>query len=144
MEIKDLAYDAEGNIKSPWRADLQIASFRNAFFYVEGNAIENGRRIVVHEFPKKNLPYSEDMGRRAFEFQVRAYCIQYPRDVENSTLRQRDYRIARDILATELSSGEPGPLYLPTYKNREIIVICPRYRLTEEERSGGYCAFDIT
>jgi len=158
MKITDLAYDQrpqfapqpgqEGQrpVKSPWRADLQPASFRNAFFHVEASGIESGRRVVMHEFPKKNTPYAEDMGRRAFEFTVRAYCIQYPRDVEGAGLElyRRDYRIARDLLAQELTSGEPGPLRLPNFKGREITVICPRYRLTEEERAGGYCVFDIT
>ena len=150
MRITDLAYryDGEGNqqVKNPWRADLQPASFRNAHFHVEGGAIESGRRVVNHEFPKKNQNYAEDMGRKTFEFTVRAYCIQYPHDVEGAgmELYRRDYRVARDLLAEELTSGEPGPLRLPTFKNREIVVICPRYRLTEEERTGGYCVFDIT
>jgi len=152
--IRDLAYsyDAGGNrqIKSPWRADLQEACFGNAYFYVEANAVESGRRLVVHEFPKKNLPYSEDMGRKAYEFTVRGYCIQYPHDRvgnDGSQLKQRDYRVARDILSTLLSSGDPQPLKLPTMKGasyNELIVMCPRYRLTEEDRAGGYCVFDMT
>ncbi len=149
MRITDLARDSEGRIKNPWRADLQPASFLGAYFFVEANAIENGRRVVVHEFPKKNVPYAEDMGRRAYEFTVRGYCIQYPRDnnptdPSGSQLYRRDYRIARDILSTALSSGDTGPLFLPTMKGREITVICPRYRLTEEDRFCGYCIFDMT
>lgn len=152
--IRDLAYsyDADGTqrIKSPWRADLQPAAFGEAYFYVEANAVENGRRIVMHEFPKKNQPYAEDMGRKAFEFTVRGYCIQYPYDGvgnEGSQLKQRDYRVARDILSIALSSGDPLPLRLPTFKGaayNEMLVYCPRYRLTEEDRSGGYCTFDMT
>lgn len=149
MRITDLARDSEGRIKNPWRADLQPASFLGAFFHVEANAIENGRRVVVHEFPKKNVPYAEDMGRRAYEFTVRGYCIQYPRDnnpngPSGSQLYRRDYRVARDLLSDALSSGNTGPLFLPTMKGREITVICPRYRLTEEDRMGGYCVFDMT
>jgi len=150
MRITELAYgyDSQGQqtVKSPWRADLQPASFRNAFFHVEASSIENGRRIVMHEFPKKNVPYAEDMGQRAFEFTVRGYCIQYPRDVEGAgmELYRRDYRIARDILSRELSSGEPGPLRLPNLKGSEMVVVCPRFRMTEEERAGGYCVFDMT
>lgn len=148
MKISDLAYDAQGNVRSPWRADLQPARFRNAYFHIDGGGFETGRRVVVHEFPKKDLPYSEDMGRRAIEFTVRGYCIQYPRDIPGADfqLYRRDYRIARDILIEELNSGKPGVLYLPTFaKNSlEIMVICPRYRLSEEEKYGGYCVFDMT
>src|SRR5580765_1191304 len=116
MRITDLAYErrpqfgqepgqeggpiAPPRIKNPWRADLQRARFRKAFFHVEGTGIDSGRRMVVHEFPKKDLPYAEDMGRRAYEFTVRGYCISYVRDVdpnglEGSLLYQRDYRLAR-------------------------------------------------
>jgi len=149
MKITDLAYDREGRIKNPWRADLQRARFRRAYFHIEGNAFDTGRRVVMHEFPKKSLPYAEDMGRRAIEFTVRGYCISYPRDVstgedEGSLLYRRDYRLARDFLIEELTSGEPGKLYLPTRKGGEVTVICPRYRMTEEERLGGYCTFDMT
>jgi hypothetical protein len=138
---------------NPWRADLQRARFRSAFFHVEGSAIDTGRRTVVHEFPKRNIPYAEDMGRRVYEFTVRGYCICYPSDedpelMDGSLLYQKDYRIARDLLAKELVSGEPGRLYLPTFSNfnagTEMIVMCPRYRLSEEEKLGGFCTFDMT
>lgn len=150
--IRDLAFFPNGGgVKSQWRADLQPASFGNAYFHCEANAVENGRRIVIHEFPKKNVPYSEDMGRKVYEFTVRGYIIQYPHDLNlpagSSQLYRNDYRIARDILSTALSSGVPAPLKLPTMKGapyNELIVMCPRYRLTEEDRSGGYCLFDMT
>jgi prophage DNA circulation protein len=156
MKITDLAFDhlaftdpTKIRKVNPWRADLQRARFRKAYFHVDGSGVDNGRRIVMHEFPKKNYPYAEDMGRRAYEFTVRGYCIQYVRNVdptivEGSMLYQRDYRVARDLLADELSSGVPGKLFLPTYKGREITVICPRYKMTEEERFGGYVTFDMT
>jgi hypothetical protein len=151
MKITDLAYDSRSprGIANPWRADLQRARFRKAYFHVDGAAVDSGRRIVMHEFPKKNVPYAEDMGRKAFEFTVRGYCISYVRDVDpgkvdGSLLYNRDYRLARDFLADELSSGEPGLLYLPTFKGREVEVICPRYRLTEDEKTGGFCTFDMT
>jgi hypothetical protein len=81
---------------------------------------------------------------------VRGYCIQYPHDRvgnDGSQLKQRDYRVARDILSNELISGDPKPLKLPTMKGamyNELVVMCPRFRLTEEDRAGGYCVFDMT
>jgi prophage DNA circulation protein len=127
-----------------WRDDLLPASFRNAFFHVEAGSKENGRRIVTHEFPKKELPYSEDMGRRAIEFTVRGYCIVYPRDLAGPGLKlyRRDYRIARDLLLGELEKEGDGVLQLPTLS--PLRVVCSRYRLTEEERLGGFCVFDMT
>ena len=127
---------------APWRDALLPASFRGAFFHVEAGSKESGRRIVVHEFPKKDVPYSEDMGRRARQFTVRGYCITFP--VETGVPNySNDYRIARDnlILALESSDG-PGVLQLPTIA--PISVVNPQYRWTEEERLGGYCTFDMT
>jgi len=52
---------------------LEKASFRGAEFYVETDKIETGRRLVVHQFPHRDTPYVEDMGRDANKVQVTAY-----------------------------------------------------------------------
>jgi prophage DNA circulation protein len=117
------------------------AAFRGQQFHCESNSVDNGRHIVEHEFPKRDLPYGEDMGRRAKEFTVRGYCIVYPAN-SNQPLYQRDYRTPRNNLLRVLEDGQPGVLQLPTLP--PIMVVCSRYRLTEEERLGGYCMFDMT
>jgi prophage DNA circulation protein len=136
-------------VSNPWRDAMSPAYFRNenmggreARFHVESGSKESGRRIVVHEFPKKDLPYSEDMGRRPMEFSVRGYAIQYPRDIEGSRLYQRDYRLARDDLMAHLDAEGPGILQLPHLP--PMRVVCQRYRMQEEERVGGYCTFDMS
>jgi prophage DNA circulation protein len=121
------------DIHNPWRDDLVPASFDGNEFFVDVGGREGGRRLVVHQFPKKDIPYTEDMGRRATEFTVRGYCIQ--------SSQQRDYRPARDALQRRLDAGGPGDLQLPTMKPMKVA--CLRYRLTEEERLGGYCVFDM-
>jgi hypothetical protein len=133
------------DIHNPWRDALMPADFDGFPFHVEQNAIQNGRRIVLHEFPKKDLPYAEDMGRSAFTFTVRGYCIQFPSDLEKP-LYLRDYRIARDQLAERLSQGGPGLLQLPTATENlpPIYVVCTRSVLAEEQRLGGYCVFDMS
>jgi len=128
------------DIHAPWRDDLQPASFRGAFFHVESMSRTNGRRIVEHEFPKKELPYAEDMGRRAKSFSVRAYCITYPTNLA-SPLYNVDYRVARDFLIQALEAIGPATLQLPTLPPENVVVM--QYRLAEEERFGGYCVFDI-
>jgi prophage DNA circulation protein len=133
-------------IQIPWRGELRQASFRGAEFHVEVISQENGRRIVTHEFPKKEEPYSEDMGRQAFKFSVRGYCITYPispRDEGQnpSLLYRRDYRLARDALLIELEQEGPGVLVLPTLP--AMMVVNTGYRVSEEQRLGGYCTFDM-
>lgn len=125
----------------PFRDALMPASFRGAMFHVEAGGKESGRRIVLHEFPKKDPPYAEDMGRRAFAFTVRGYCITYVRDTQ-FPLYSKDYRRARDLLITELELEGPGVLQLPTHV-QPVAVVCQQYRITEEEKLGGYCVFDM-
>src|SRR5262245_24235558 len=132
---------AMGNIRdihNPWRDDFLPASYRRAEFHVDSGSRENGRRIVTHEFPKRDVPYSEDMGGRAIEFAVRGYCISYPRDHQGpgtSLLYRRDYRVARDQLMEELEREGDGILQLPFLKPLMVVVV--RYRLTEEQKFGG-------
>jgi prophage DNA circulation protein len=131
-----------------WRQYLKRASFRGAQFYVETGVRESGRRVVQHEFPKRSVPYAEDMGRRAREFTVRGYCIVYPTGGKNSRapandpLKQANYIPARDKLITALETEGPATLQLPLLG--ALGVMCQRYRVTEEDRFGGYCVFDMT
>jgi prophage DNA circulation protein len=129
------------DIPSIWRNRLRPASYKGARFHCEVNSRESGRRIVEHEFPKKEKPYAEDMGHSAQAFNVRGYCIVFPYD-SGIQLYNRDYRIARDRLRRVLDAEGPGALQLPTQKFEWVV--CARYRLTEEERFGGFCIFDMT
>lgn len=128
-----------------WRQRLLPAHFDGKAFHVESGTRESGRRIVVHEFPKKEEPYSEDMGRKAIEFSVRGYCIVYPNDSGSDAgllLYRRNYQLARDALQERLERGGPGVLQLPTFP-KPLIVVCQRFRLTEEDKAGGFCVFDM-
>lgn len=129
------------DLPAVWRKALMPASLNGARFHCEANSRESGRRTVLHQFPKKELPYAEDMGRAAREFTVRGYCIVFPYDSEYS-LYQRDYRVPRDALIKVLETEGPATLQLPTQPAQQVV--CPRYRVSEEERFGGYCVFDMT
>jgi prophage DNA circulation protein len=128
------------DIRNPWRDALLPATFKGCEFHVEAAMEDGGRRNVVHEFPKKERPYVEDMGRKATTWNVRGYCISYVRDTAYPIF-QRDYRISRDLLRNVLDVGGPGRLQLPSLPS--VIVAVDRYRLTEETKLGGYCTFDM-
>jgi hypothetical protein len=149
------------DIHNPWRDALLPAMFDGCPFHVEAGSQSGGHRIVVHQFPKRDAPYSEDLGRRATEFVVRGYCVQFMYDAgmpppptdslaPRAPLFMRDYRIARDVLQQRLDAGGDGVLQLPNMARGgagpplTISVVCTQYRLTEEERFGGYCVFDMT
>lgn len=127
-----------------WRQYLKRASFRSQPFYVDTGVRESGRRVVNHEFPKRNLPYAEDMGRRSREFTVRGYLIVYPNETifPNDPLKKLNYITARDKLIEALETDDVATLTLPLLGT--LTVMCQRYRVTEEDKYGGYCVFDMT
>lgn len=128
------------DLPSAWRHSLMPAAFNGARFHCESNSRESGRRIVQHQFPKKERPYAEDMGRQAREFSVRGYCIVFPYET-GEPLYGMDYRLPRDRLMQQLEAEGPGVLQLPT--QTPMMVVCPRYRMQEEQRFGGFCTFDM-
>lgn len=61
--------------QSPFEATLLPASFGGIPFAVLGNQISTGRRLAVHEYPFRDIPYSEDLGRRARRISFSAFVI---------------------------------------------------------------------
>jgi prophage DNA circulation protein len=51
------------------------ASFRGVSFYIRDTESEGGRRTVLHEYPFRDSPYAEDLGRATLGFQVKAIFI---------------------------------------------------------------------
>jgi prophage DNA circulation protein len=127
-----------------WRRSYRRASFRDAQFYVDTAVRESARRVVLHEFPKRDVPYAEDMGRKARGFVVRGYCIAYVNDTQfpNDPLKRKNYIPARDALIVALETDGPAILQLPLLG--ALNVACASYRVTEEDKFGGYCVFDMT
>lgn len=128
------------DIHVPWRDGWMPAHFDNRLFHVENGARTSGRRIVTHQFPKKDTPYSEDMGRIATAFDVKGYIISFGRDT-GLPLYMRDYRIARDQLMERLDQRGAGVLQLPTME--PMLVVCSGYRWSEDQKAGGFCEFSM-
>lgn len=84
-----------------WRESYQPASFRGVPFYVASHSAAGGRRAVTHEFPGRDVPYTEDLGRQARTWTVEAYVI------------GDDYHTARDRLIEALEAAGPGELVHP-------------------------------
>lgn len=127
------------DIRNPWRDLLKSpASFRGVAFYVEQSARAGGRRTVVHEYPKRNDPYGEDMGRHAARFQFSGYLIYSPSPKPGfaSYVQQR-----RDLIAA-LDQDDVGELRHPVLGNWQVI--CERYSMIETRQRGGYTEFDMS
>ncbi|MCP1761944.1 DNA circularization N-terminal domain-containing protein [Bradyrhizobium japonicum] len=124
MQIRD--------VHNPWRDRYQTASFRGAFFHVETDARASGRRVVLHEYPKRDDPYAEDMGRAARRFQVQGYLI------------GPNYLQQKDALVSALEADGPGTLRLPMpYMGEDIDVMAGPYTVTETREKGGMCALEM-
>ncbi|MFS8051580.1 DNA circularization N-terminal domain-containing protein [Rhizobium sp. BR 317] len=112
-----------------WRQLLLPASFRGAPFHVEGGAKAGGRRTVTHEYPKRDDPYTEDMGRRAKKFSISAYVI------------GEDYTIFRELLSAALDTEGGGTLIHPTMGIMNVA--CEGYSVSENREEGGMARFEI-
>ena len=121
------------DVKNPWRQEWKQAHFRGAEFFVETNARSGGRRVALHQYPKRNLPYAEDMGRTAFQINVQGYCI------------GPEYLHAKNLLIMALEADGPGTLSLPLqYNLSDVNVMVQQYSVTESRERGGVCTFDMS
>ena len=105
------------------------ASFRGMPFHIEAGAKVSGRRNVVHEYPKRDDPYTEDMGRKARRFQISAYVI------------GSFYVLEREALVTALEIEGPGTLIHPTMGVMQVVV--DGYSVAESREEGGLARFEI-
>lgn len=115
---------------SPWRMRLVPASFSGVEYHVEQQGRQGGRRVVLHEYPKRDTPYAEDMGRAATRYQVTGYLI------------SPSYNTDKRALMNALDKGE-GTLIDP-YIGSPKRCLCERYNVTETRERGGYCSFEMT
>lgn len=113
-----------------WRDQLRKASFRGVEFFVDSADGTIGRRTVLHEYPLRDKPYVEDLGRRARSFTVEAYVL------------GADYMPARDALVAALEEAGPGRLVHPYLG--EITVAVTEARLRESSAEGGMARFTLT
>jgi prophage DNA circulation protein len=131
-----------------WRKKLRQASFKNAAFHVETQGRVSGRRTVVHEYPKLDIPWAEDLGRQAVRYQITGYVIQRWRPKPGAPQRfgnmPYNYDEARDRLIAALEDQGPGRLVDP-YNNTigPEFFQCERYSLTESRERGGYAQFEM-
>jgi prophage DNA circulation protein len=110
------------------------ASFRGVPFFVESAESGGGRRAVVHEFPLRDDPYVEDLGRKARTFRLEGYVI------------GDDYLTQRDKLLSVLEAEGPGELvhpYLGTDRKDPLKVICLSVSVRESRDAGGMATFAL-
>jgi len=113
------------------RLDPELrGSFRGVEFHVERYDTQGGRRWLVHEYPRRDRPYAEDMGRKAREWRLQFFVA------------GDDYDLQRDALIEALDAEEPGELVHPYLGTFSVVATEPRW--SESTREGGVCTFEVT
>jgi len=123
------------DIHNVWRDNLVPASFRGVVFHVEASTRAGGRRTVVHEYPKRNDPYSEDMGRHAIRWNFTAYLILGDRGIGGDLISQMRQ------LERALDDDDAGMLIHPTLG--QMLCMCERWTHGEQRQKGGYIEYDM-
>ena len=131
-----------------WKRNWEQAQFRGAIFFVETDNRSSGRRVAVHQYPKRNTPYAEDMGRSAIRVHVQGYLIGHPgsvADPEKGTTREPvSYLQLKDNLILALEADGPGLLRLPMqFQKNDMMVMVMSYSVTESRERGGMCMVEM-
>lgn len=82
---------------------LRPASFRGVAFQVNATELAAGRRTQVHEYPQRDKPYVEDLGRGTREMSFDAFLI------------GDDYIAQANTLLAALETSGPGTLIHPWF-----------------------------
>lgn len=91
-----------------WKDSLRKASFRGVPFKVDSSDRTGGRRAQTFEFPGRDIPFTEDLGRKARNFSIEGFVL------------GDDYFKQRDALVTALEKEGAGTLVHPFYGNQEV------------------------
>ncbi|TAM50232.1 MAG: multidrug DMT transporter [Paraburkholderia sp.] len=103
---------------------LRPASFRGMQFVSLGADGTFGRRNALHEYPKRDTPWSEDMGRAARRFQVTGYIV------------GDDVIQKRDVMIKLCETEDTGELVHPTYGRRTVSLM--EFRVIERWDKARY------
>lgn len=116
-----------------WRDRLRPASFGGVLFHVRESELSGGRRAAVHEYPLRDRPFVEDLGREARRITVEGYLV-------GDDFATRREELAGRFEASPPRSGKPGRiLVLPTLG--AIKVHCASFRFRDSTEEGRMARF---
>lgn len=117
-----------------WQDDLVPAAFAGVPFQAEAHNHNGGRRLAVHEFPLRDHPATDDLGRAARKYRLRGFVFG---DVVDGS-----YADARDALKAALDTRGVALLDHP-WAGPGLRVRAGAYTCTESTSDGGIAMFDM-
>ncbi len=114
-----------------WREELQEASFRGAKFGVDQASTGFGRRNILHQYPQRDTPFSEDLGKQARNISITAFVI-----------GDNYVQAKADLMRAIEEKNTPGTLIHPTLGAMQVIPVSCRNRFSNTQ--GGIEFFELT
>jgi len=106
------------------------ASFRNVEFCIDSYDEPVGRRTILFEYPKKDIPFTEDMGRRAYTYSLQCHVV------------GDDYRDQIDKIKDACNKEGPGILSYDVFGDLEVM--CPECVITGTNTEKKYIKFTLS
>ena len=113
-----------------WRESLRDASYRGVPFLYDSTGGAYGRRHARHEYPGRDLPFMEDMGRKPREHTIEAFLL------------EPGHLAAAAPLIEACEAEGPGTLVHPYWGSLQVVCTGCRQRFTTRE--GGMASFTLT
>jgi len=122
-----------------WFDQLQQASFRGVPFGVLGSEGRFGRRVVPHQYPNRDTPYIEDLGRSTRRITLTGFLI------ENSLVYGGgDAFSQRDAMVAAAETAGPGTLVHPTLGQLQVSIPDGGLSVIERWDHGRYFEIGFT
>jgi len=113
-----------------WKDSLRQGSFRGFEFITKTSKLSGGRRSVQHEYPNREKPFTEDLGRVGKSYEIEGYVL------------GDDYFEAKTRLLEVFEKKGPGELIHPYYGS--IIVQVGSLNISESTLEGAIAFFSVT
>jgi prophage DNA circulation protein len=117
----------------PLRFDPTAAlegSFLGMPFKVARERREGGRRGPVHQYPDRDVPFFEDLGREAKRWELTLYFVGDSADLQ------------ADLFEGLLWKGRPGPLVLPRFRREQVVA--QKWSVDRESGKGNWVSVSVS
>lgn len=116
--------------------NLLPASFRGAPFAVLADETGGGRRVALHQYPGRDEPWAEDMGRAARTFRLRGFIVD-----GDVVFVGGPIQLQRLLLLAALEKNGPGVMTHPTLGVLNVSVV--RFSLGQDLGAGRMSTVEL-